>query len=244
MLSFDYSSKYESPLIHGNDTPRPWNLMNEISSRLDLNKTILDIGCGTAFKLLPLAPKCRYFIGLEPNFSMQKKAVQNASDVCAHNFFLVGGYSQQLPFSDATFDVVTVILLSQYCINEIHRVLRPQGWAIIEAIGERDKHDLKIIFGKDQKGWRGQYTGLEVDAILKKNKEGFSRLFSEVTVINGLWKTYYSYEGLELLLKETPTLRNFGARLDKAALKSFCDKHSTEKGIEVEQHRVLILAKK
>ena len=241
---YNYSENYESPAIRGHDEPRPWSLIEEIRKFSTIDKNLLDIGCGTAFKIIPLASSIEYIIGLEPNLRMRAKALQNIRDNKINNIHIAGGLAQHLPFDNNSFDLVTVVLLNKYDIGEIYRVLKPNGHAIIETIGERDKHDIKLEFGSDEYGLRGQLSDLVENTVAEQNKTEFEALFSEVSVTNGFWKTYYSLEQLIQLLSQTPTIRNFDINKDLSIVDSVYKKFSMKQGMVATQHRVLIVAKK
>lgn len=241
---YNYNENYESPAIRGRDEPRPWSLSDEIKNFAHINKNLLDIGCGTAFKLIPLAKAVDYIIGLEPNSRMRARALQNISENKMANIYISGGIAQQLPFCNNSFDLVTVVLVNGYDAAEIYRVLKPNGYAIIETIGERDKHNIKLEFGRDELGLRGQLSDLSENVVAEKNKTRFEALFSEVSVTNGFWKTYYSIEQLTQLLSLTPTIRNFDINKDQSFVDNINNKLGTDMGIETTQHRVLVIAKK
>ena len=59
-----YDDQYESKLIRGDQDPLPWNLAEVISNYLAISDMILDIGCGTAFKLLQFSDSVRWSIVL------------------------------------------------------------------------------------------------------------------------------------------------------------------------------------
>lgn len=62
-----YGQKYESNLLRGLEDTRPWNLLEVIRQYLKKSDTLLDIGCGTAFKLIQLSNNVKKIYGLEPS---------------------------------------------------------------------------------------------------------------------------------------------------------------------------------
>jgi SAM-dependent methyltransferase len=238
-----YDQRYESELLRGVEEPRPWDLLQVIKRHAKKSDVLLDIGCGTAFKTIQLAGDVKEIYGLEPNERMRAKAEENigATGVC--NIVLVDGRAEELPFEDSSFDIVTC-MVAPHVTLELHRVLRPNGYAIVEKIGDRDKWNFKEEFGSDSTGPRGQLSDLPSGERARIYEEEFGRLFSEVSVQNEFWKTYYSLEGLLLLLAQTPTVRNFDAEVDGEALQRIQRKYATPKGIETKQNRILIIARK
>lgn len=238
-----YNSKYDSELLRGKDdplTPRPWNLAQKIIDIAGPKKILVDIGCGTAFKLLPLAKHFKYIIGVEPSESMLKAASKNTNDY--KNISFIKAIGEQLPIESQSVDVVTC-MLSRWNVAEIQRVLKPGGEVIIEHIGCEDKKEFKLLFGKDESGFRGQYINFELSDFINEYRNSFTKFFAEIEIKLGYWNTFYSEEGLMELLQFTPTIRNFDLENDKEAVEKAIKQFSTENGIKLTQHRIFIYAK-
>lgn len=243
-MSFSYISHYDSSVLRGNDAAqRPWNLTDEIIKYAGSELKLLDIGCGTAFKLIPLSQYFGEITGIEISEDMINTAKNLMTKSNINNITLLHGDSNKLPFNDKTYDVITC-MLSRWDIKEITRVLKPNGIVIVEHIGCEDKKDFKILFGKDQDGWRGQFINYERDAYLKHYHDTISEFFDSVTIQNGFWNTYYTEQGILELLKFTPTIRNFNQITDNSALKSAYNIFKRLGGIVLTQNRILIHAKK
>ncbi|MGH3544332.1 MAG: hypothetical protein ACRDPW_00120 [Mycobacteriales bacterium] len=65
-----------------------------------------------------------------------------------------------------------------------------------------------------------------------------------MTVREGCWRTYYSVEGLQLLLEQVPTVRGFDRAGDAEALRRIEARYSAERGIQTYQHRIPVIAQK
>ena len=183
---------------------------------------LLDIGCGTAFKLIPLSQHFGEITGIDISEDMIHAAKNTITKHAVNNIKLLHCDSNNLPFKDKTYDVVTC-MLSRWNIREIARILKPKGFVIVEHVGCEDKKEFKILFGKDQNGWRGQFINYERDAYLNYFRDMFSDFFDSVTIKNGFWNTYYTEQGLLELLKFTPTIRNFNQISDNNLLKHAYD---------------------
>lgn len=238
-----YDACYESSLLRGTEAPRPWNLAETIKDYAKSSDTLLDIGCGTAIKLLQLAGNARVVYGIEPNERMRAQAAENVRNAGVSNILLIGGCAERLPFTDNSVDVVSC-MVAPHLTSEVYRVLKNGGYAILEKIGEMDKRNFKEEFDVDESGTRGQFAYLDTGALARIYEEDFTTLFSEVSVREGFWDTWYSLEGLLLLLEQTPTIRDFDKTADAAALQKIQRNHTTPKGIATEQHRILIVARK
>ncbi|OGT34960.1 MAG: hypothetical protein A3F11_06315 [Gammaproteobacteria bacterium RIFCSPHIGHO2_12_FULL_37_14] len=245
-MNYLYNAQFNSIELRGYDnpeTPRPWDLTAKIISYcLNHRNKLLDIGCGNAKKLLPLSSHFKEIIAFDINKNMIESAIETIKNNKKYNIRLVQGDSNTLPFSSNTFDVVTCIL-SRWNIKEIARVLKPGGIVIIEHIGSEDKKEFKILFGKDSKGWRGQFIGYQRKSYLFHYFELFFDIFNIVSIENGYWQTYYTEEGLLQLLKFTPTIRNFDIIKDRKALDKAIARMNTPHGILLTQNRILIYAK-
>lgn len=243
-MTFEYSRKYDSSLLRGIDdptTPRPWNLFKEITGYAGPQKTLLDIGCGTGFKLLPLSHYFKEITGFDISLDMLTSAKQMFKKNHMHNIRLIQGNSQTLPFEKHQFDVV-ICILSRWSVEEIFRVLKPKGVVIIEHIGCEDKKAFKILFGKDKEGWRGQYLNDEKNNFLESYRKMFTPFFKNVSLHNGFWNTFYTETGILELLTYTPTIRGFNPCLDKHAIKNALEKFQTPQGIRLQQNRILLRA--
>lgn len=241
MASRAYTSDYEKASLRGIEELRPWNVTDELAAVSGSLKSLLDIGCGVCRKTLPVASKFREVWGLEPSASMRAAAAKTAADSGLANVHLIAGVADNLPFADESFDVVCSFV-APHNAQEILRVLRPGGIAIVEKIGDRDKANIKELFGCDSRGPRGQFMGLRENEREQLLEEEFRRLFSKVQVRVGKWKTFLSREGLIDLCENTNTIRGFNKRKDAAAIDQVTLRFGTMQGIETVQHRILIVA--
>ena len=124
---------------------------------------ILDIGCGRAIDTVELAKRTEKCLGLE----ISDRMISHARDYVAESGMavtLVRGVGEQLPFKDDSFDkVMCKGALDHFphpekAIEEIARVLKPQGTAIItianfESLGFRLGRQLfRLISILDRNG--------------------------------------------------------------------------------------------
>jgi SAM-dependent methyltransferase len=241
-----YTVDFESPLIRGVDIdPRPWNLQAEILDVVNPDDNLLDIGCGTALKLLAIAASVRgSVVGLEPDPDMRRRAVEHVSEAALSNVEIIEGSCEELTVADDSFDVVTC-MMAPFEASEIHRVLRPGGIALLEQPGEQDKTVLKACFPPDEAGPRGLLGDLLPFEQAASYEQQLGGLFSEVSVRSGFWSTVLTPEGLDLLLAQTPTIRDFDPVKDAASVQEVKKRYGTEDGgVKITQHRLLITARK
>jgi SAM-dependent methyltransferase len=240
----EYDARYDSVLLRGWDdpeTPRPWQLSKEILNHAGQEKTLLDVGCGTAFKIIPLSYHFKEIVGLDPSQSMLNAARRNKCLNQVDNLHLVMGTGQKIPFPKHSFDVITC-MLSRWDVAELHRVLKPNGILIVEHIGSEDKKDFKSLFGKDKNGWRGQFLEYSKADFLKIYHQMFSEYFNYVSIQDGFWNTFYKIQGLYELLSFTPIIRNFDPVKDEAVFQEAIKRFKTPQGVQLQQNRILIYA--
>ncbi|MCC5575665.1 methyltransferase domain-containing protein [Microtetraspora sp. AC03309] len=99
---------------------------------------VLDVGCGTGYLtriIAPLVGRDGHVTGVDPSTSMLDHARARAPRTCSYRV----GEGQDLPFSDASFDVVVSTLAVHHmprsargtAVREMFRVLRPGGKLLI-----------------------------------------------------------------------------------------------------------------
>jgi len=138
-----------------------------IKSLIPRGKTGVEIGVGTGRFALPLGIK----VGVEPS----KKMVEIARDRGVQVYKAV---AEELPFNSETFDfalMVTTIcfvddLLKSF--NEIHRVLKPNGFIVVGFVDKESKLGREYQLKKENSKFYGSatfYSTEEVISFLKKS---------------------------------------------------------------------------
>lgn len=243
--SYDYNSFYDSTDLRGVDdknTPRPWNLQALVIKNSYKEYNMLDIGCGTAFKLIPLAPYFKTIVGIDPSESMRKAAIEKIGLSSIKNITILDNDANNISNLNMKFDLITS-MVAKFNIQELHRCITSNGKIIIEYIGCQDKIQFKKYFGKDNQGWRGQLIDETPESYIDNFKNMFSKFFETVRIENGYWNTFYSKEGLIKLLNNTPTIRNFSEK-DHKILDHAINELITPHGIKLQQNRILIYAER
>ena len=242
-MSYSDADKYESVLLRGIDDSRPWDLLEIIRKYCKKTDRLLDIWCWTAFKIIEIANYVADIIWIEPNEEMRRKAEENIKNSHTWNINIIDWKAEKIPFESNSFDIVSCIL-APHITKEVHRVLKPWWYAILEKIGDRDKFDFKKEFDDSWKALRWQFCEFWAWERLKMYEEEFRKLFSLVSTANGFWNTYYDIEWIKILLEQTPSIKDYDEEKDKWALKSVEERYMTEKWIKLTQNRHLIIAQK
>jgi SAM-dependent methyltransferase len=239
----------EFHLMEGEDiSPRPWDLNGEVLKARP-HDVLADIGCGTARKLIPLAPYFKRIFGIDIQSSMLQKAAENMRQGNVDNALLWQADTNNLPLPDQSIDIITY-MLSPPNVKEAWRVLKPGGWVILERVAEDDKLEIKSPFGEDDEGPRGFRVGLPPGKVANDLCMQFSEVesgagFEFVNVRSGKWQTRYTKEGIIELLTHTPTVRDFDPKKDRAIIRRMFRKRTAPEGfITATQHRVLLIARK
>lgn len=112
------------------------------------NYTVLDVGCGggrTVKKLATMAPLGKVFGVDYAGGSVAGSRTANAKLIAAGRVEIMQASVSELPFAEATFDVVTAIETQYYWpslvddMKEISRVLKPGGTLMVVAETYRRK---------------------------------------------------------------------------------------------------------
>ena len=119
-------------LAHGYDLFRKPPTRQLIArANLKKNDRVLDVGGGTGVLAQKIRPLVKKVLILDPSAGMRAKA--KAKDIA-----VVAGVAEQMPFSNASFDVGFCtdafhhIRHQARAIKEIHRVLKPHGLLVME----------------------------------------------------------------------------------------------------------------
>ncbi len=123
---------------------------------------MLDLGCGAGTDSLVAAQMVApegHVVGIDMTREMLDKARRAAGEMGAENVEFVEGEAEQLPFADASFDVVIsngvidLIPDKDAVFSELHRVLAPGGRiqiadvTIQRPVSEEGRRDIDLWTG-------------------------------------------------------------------------------------------------
>jgi ubiquinone/menaquinone biosynthesis C-methylase UbiE len=112
---------------------------------------LLDVACGPGVVTAALAPHAASVVAFDATRAMLEKAKARCAKAGLHNVEFKTGDAEKLPFGDGKFDgVVTRLAIHhfanpQQALNEMFRVLRPGGAAVIvDAVSSEDASESKL----------------------------------------------------------------------------------------------------
>ena len=136
----DFAGWYERER-HGGYHALIDNLQTDLVKSLCIDREILEVGCGTGMILKEIEPIARRAVGIDISSGMLAQAQARGLEV-------VEGSATDLPFEDASFDVVYSFKVLAHveeierALKEIARVLRPGGHAVLEFYNPRSLRGL------------------------------------------------------------------------------------------------------
>lgn len=125
---------------------------------LDCTMDVADIGTGTGFMALALAPRVRSVTGVDLSAEMVAKAAAKADGCGYDNVRFVPGRVEHLPLADATFDAVFTNMMLHHvatpaqAIQEMVRILKPQGYLVVADL---DAHPCGWVRAELAAVWQG-----------------------------------------------------------------------------------------
>lgn len=230
------SPKYTSEYPGGEPEKVFKEKLLELSSR---DKTALDIGCADGKFTIFIAPSFQKVFGIDTSQVNLDIAESHSNDERSRNVQYFLQDASHTSFEDAFFDVTYCRRGPSY-YKEYHRVLKTDGYYLEIGIGEKDTVELRKIFGRGQNYGKWDTSTLEEN--LKELQElGFKVLFAE----NFHYFEYYpSYEEFDLFLQGVPIFEDFDSEKDKKLLQRYVEEFTTNKGIQLSRHRLVMVVQK
>ncbi len=130
---------------------------------------VADLGCGTGSVVADLALHVRRVIGVDNSNEMLKAARQRTRGV--DNVELHRAPLESLPLQDGECDAATLFLALSYvaeparALDEMGRILRPGGKAVVVDLLSHDRDDFRVEMGQRHLGFEiGELETLAEDA--------------------------------------------------------------------------------
>ena len=118
---------------------------------------VADLGCGTGQSAALLAPHVKAVIGVDQSAAMLKAARKRTAELA--NVELRQGSLEALPLEDASVDGALLLLALTYvteparALQELARVLRPGGRAVVVDLLHHDREEFRREMGQQNMGF-------------------------------------------------------------------------------------------
>jgi len=239
------SKKFKKYEFHGQGkliTGEKPNFFEYLKKFTNKNFKVLDLGCGSGELTLKLSPFFKEIVGIDPFDDYIKTAKKLKKTIEAKNVIFKVADGKKLPFEDEYFDIVFSsrgpLSTNIDFIKESFRVLKKEGLMIEETIGEKDKIELKIFFGRGQNYPIRETKFESVKKLLIQSgmKLVESKYFK-------FYQVYSSIKEVVEILERAPIIPNFDKTKDKAHIEEINIKLS-KGNIKLSSHRLIWTAKK
>lgn len=222
------------------ETGQGWDFYQEVLKKGKSTDLILDIGTGGGERILKIAKQFKSVYAIDHTSSMIDTANKNLRKAKLNNVNFLLMDSEKLDFPDNYFDIVT----NRHCDfnpTEVFRVLKKGGCFLTQQVSEGDQLNIKNAFGRGQS--YGIKDGTLKNQYLKELKAlGFNKIQSFDYNSKVIYKTDKDYI---FLLRYTPTIPEFGKKKeDFEIFRKFIEENKTDKGIETNSKRFMIIAVK
>jgi malonyl-CoA O-methyltransferase len=127
------------------------------------NKVVLDLGCASGVNTSKLSQFGQNVISVDISQSMLEYAASQHFETHNNNFYWVAGDAENMPFSNASIDLIYSSMAMQWCnspvtaIEELCRVLKPQGQAFVAIMLGSSMHELHNAYEATQRASRVNY---------------------------------------------------------------------------------------
>ena len=202
------------------------------------DKQVLDVGCADGRFTLSIAEHFEKIIAIDTSKGMLNSAIKRQRETHIGNVEFLKQDVHKMTYSEI-FDVV-YSRRGPIDYPLFYKSLKTNGLYMEVDIGEKDTQALKETFG------RGQNYGSWDRSELEKDKQeiisaGFNILFAQDYLYSEFYKTYAD---LDLFLQGVPIFEDYDSAQDEENLRKYAKEYKTDKGIKLERHRVVIVAKK
>lgn len=202
-------------------------------------KIAMDIGCADGRFTLKIAQNFKQIIAIDVSEKMLDAAKQLQVQQKISNVLFQKMDAAKTSFDGEYFDTV-YSRRGPTPYQEIHRVLKKDGYFVEIRIGPKDAMELKEVFGRGQ-----DFDHRNTSAPESKRVELEAVGLAPVFVKECFYSDYYpNINNLSLFLGGVPIFKDFDPIKDAGFLSAYAEKMNTQEGIELKRHRVVIVAHK
>lgn len=220
--------------------PVPWHYPDMVRRFLNDTDEVLDVGTGGGEKFLTLAPYFRKGIGIDVNPAMVEHARRNqaAQGITNVEWAVMDGC--RLPFPEARFDVV-LNRQANVDVPETVRVLQPDGYFVTQQVARRNTLNVLQAFGWTPESF-GEGWWQPVGSFAAEFERLGCRVVAQAEYDVRYW--FCDVESLVFWLKAVLLPEPFDMEKHWRGVKRIVETHSTQRGIETNEHRELLIVQK
>lgn len=220
--------------------PVLWNYVDVVRQYLKPPDRVLDIGTGGGEIFLSLAPYFREGIGIDQSTAMIEAAKRNESALALDNLSLLVMEGNALGFEAGEFDVVLLRHLKVF-VSEIVRVLRKGGYFITQMVGQRSSLNILDAFGWTP-GSFGPDWWQAVAELADEFRLRGCRIAAQAEYDVPYW--FYDLESFMFWLMSVPWPEEIELEKHWQNINKVLESSETERGIETNEHRGLLIVQK
>lgn len=220
--------------------PPLWNYVDVVCQYLKRTDRVLDIGTGGGEIFLSLSSYFGNGVGIDHNPAMIDRARINQSAELIDNITLTTMEGGALQFDAETFDVVLLRQAKAY-VSEIVRVLRPGGYFITQQIGMRNSLNILNAFDWTPASF-GEDWWQPAAELAEQFRAHDCHIVAEAEYDVPYW--FHDIESFLFWLMAVPWPERIDLEKHWQNVNQIVDSFSTERGIETNEHRGLLIIQK
>jgi SAM-dependent methyltransferase len=215
-------------------TPQLW-------ARLPIRDDLPNTFSSAGERFVALADAFHSGVGIDTSAEMIATAQENLPPSLAHRFTFAVMPAQRLAFPPASFDVA----LSRHApvdAVEVARVLCPGGIFITQQVGARNTANICSIFDCTPGGTYTSDPTQAPEALRAAFIASGLRIVAEGAYDARIW--FLDVEALLFWLQALPLPEDFSIERDWRQVDAIRSAYSTERGVETNEHRTLLVVRK
>ena len=228
--------------------PVPWDYADVVRRYLQPSHRVLDIGTGGGKRFLALTPYFGAGVGIDADPTMIQVAQENTPPSLTDQVSFEVMRAETLQFPDTAFDVVLNRHVSVF-VDQIVRVLRPDGIFITQQVGGRNTQNIFSAFGWRSNGeywskyWRGRgFFPQDVATLSESFRQAGCTVIARAEYDVGYY--FLDVESFVFWLKAAPLPEDFDVEKHWQQVDQLIKEYRTPRGIETNEHRELLIVQK
>jgi SAM-dependent methyltransferase len=221
--------------------PAPWDYADAARKYLAPDSHVLDIGTGGGERFLALADAFRSGVGIDASAEMIATAQENLAPALASKISFAVMPTQRLAVVPTSFDVV----LNRHApvdAAEVTRVLRSGGVFVTQQVGARNTANICAVFGCTPGGAYASDSTQTPEALRAAFVDAGCRIVATGEYDVRTW--FLDVESLLFWLQAVPLPEDFAIERYWRQIDAIISSYATERGIETNEHRTLLIARK